>query len=176
MNRAKKVPKTTDQLIKERKEKRRVKNERFLAKLERIEKRKETLANQPPAETLVAKKGREFTISIALPCSVLDNCQSQELKCYLASQVARAAVIFGVDEIVVFNDTNVLVTPAANAYTFVGKHAHSAWMMASILQYVECPPHLRKFLFPNKREFDLAAQMNPLGIPHHKQDHPLYRF
>ena len=84
--------------------------------------------------------------------------------------------MFGVDEIIVFNDTNAIIPLESRAaYTFVGKQAHSAWMMASILQYMECPPHLRKLLFPFKREFEMAAQMNPLDIPHHKQDHPLFK-
>ncbi len=83
---------------------------------------------------------------------------------------------FQVNEIVVFNDTNEVIPSEASAYTFLGKQAHSAWMLASILQYVECPPHLRKFIFPKKREFELAHQMNPLNVAHHQQDHPLYRF
>ncbi len=51
-----------------------------------------------------ARKGRSWTVSIALPSSILQNAQSAELQMYLAGQVARAAAIFSVDEIVVFSE------------------------------------------------------------------------
>lgn len=48
--------------------------------------------------------GRSYTVSVALPGSVLDNAQSPELRTYLAGQIARACVVFCVDEIVVFDE------------------------------------------------------------------------
>lgn len=48
--------------------------------------------------------GRAYTVSVALPGSVLDNAQSTELRTYLAGQIARACVVFCVDEIVVFDE------------------------------------------------------------------------
>ena len=44
------------------------------------------------------------TVSIALPGSIIDNAQSLELKTYLVGQIARAAVVFRVSEIVVFDE------------------------------------------------------------------------
>ncbi|PSN52378.1 putative methyltransferase [Blattella germanica] len=44
------------------------------------------------------------TLSIAVPGSILENAQSAELRTYLAGQIARAAGVFKVDEIVVFDD------------------------------------------------------------------------
>ena len=49
-------------------------------------------------------KGRLYTLSIALPASILRNAQSNELRTYLAGQIGRAASVFNIDEIVVFND------------------------------------------------------------------------
>lgn len=84
--------------------------------------------------------GRKYTVSIALPGSILDNAQTPQLKAYLAGQVktviisrwlsslqysvsgskimknglllniyllqiARAAVIYNIDEIIVFDET-----------------------------------------------------------------------
>jgi hypothetical protein len=49
-------------------------------------------------------KGRSYTLSIALPASILRNAQSKELRTYLAGQIGRAACIFNIDEIIVFND------------------------------------------------------------------------
>lgn len=48
--------------------------------------------------------GRGYTVSVALPGSVLDNAQSTELRTYLAGQIARACVVFCVDEIIVFDE------------------------------------------------------------------------
>jgi predicted SPOUT superfamily RNA methylase MTH1 len=49
-------------------------------------------------------KPRYSTVSIALPGSVLANCQTKELRTLLVGQIARAATIYHVDEIVVFDD------------------------------------------------------------------------
>jgi len=49
-------------------------------------------------------KGRSYTLSIALPASILRNAQSNELRTYLAGQIGRAACIFNIDEIIVFDD------------------------------------------------------------------------
>lgn len=72
------------------------------------------------------KQGRNFTLSIAIPGSIIGNVQSKELKTYVAGQVfyhftyikilkvynyfnffqkiARASTLFCVDEIIVYND------------------------------------------------------------------------
>ena len=44
------------------------------------------------------------TVSIALPGSVVSNAQTRELQTQLAGQIARAAAVFRIDEIVVFDD------------------------------------------------------------------------
>jgi hypothetical protein len=49
-------------------------------------------------------KPRFSTLSIALPGSVLSNCQTKELRTLLVGQIARAATIYHVDEIIVFDD------------------------------------------------------------------------
>jgi len=48
--------------------------------------------------------GRPYTVSVALPGSIIGNAQSPELRTYLAGQIARALVIFNVDEVVVFDE------------------------------------------------------------------------
>jgi predicted SPOUT superfamily RNA methylase MTH1 len=47
---------------------------------------------------------RFSTISIALPGSVVSNCQTRELKTYICGQIARAATIYHIDEIIIYND------------------------------------------------------------------------
>ena len=49
-------------------------------------------------------KPRHSTLSIALPGSVVSNCQTRELKTQLVGQIARYATIYHVDEIIVFDD------------------------------------------------------------------------
>lgn len=50
-------------------------------------------------------KGRPYSVSIAVPASILeDTCLKGDLRTYLVGQLARSAVIFGVDEIIVFDD------------------------------------------------------------------------
>ena len=48
--------------------------------------------------------GRNWTVSIALPSSIVDNAQSPELRSYLVGQIARCLVIFNVDEVVVYDE------------------------------------------------------------------------
>lgn len=49
-------------------------------------------------------KSRYSTLSIALPGSVVSNCQTRELKTQLVGQIARACAVYHVDEIIVFDD------------------------------------------------------------------------
>jgi hypothetical protein len=46
----------------------------------------------------------DYTISVALPGSIVANAQTAELKTYLAGQIARALVIFNVDEVIIYQD------------------------------------------------------------------------
>lgn len=64
----------------------------------------ETISNGTDSTSI---KGRSYTLSIALPASILRNAQSNELRTYLAGQIGRAACVFNVDEIVIFNDDDV---------------------------------------------------------------------
>lgn len=43
--------------------------------------------------------GRNWTVSIAVTSSVIDNTQNTEFATYVAGQIARAAAIFNVDEV-----------------------------------------------------------------------------
>lgn len=47
---------------------------------------------------------RLSTVSIAIPGSVVANCQTRELKTQISGQIARSATIYHVDEIIVFDD------------------------------------------------------------------------
>jgi predicted SPOUT superfamily RNA methylase MTH1 len=44
-----------------------------------------------------------FTISLVVPSSIVDNAQSLELKTYLVGQIAKAAAIFCINEVVILS-------------------------------------------------------------------------
>ena len=60
--------------------------------------------SQPPKLKLHPRTSCHPTVSIAVPGSVVSNAQTRELQTQLAGQIARAATVFRVDEIVVFDD------------------------------------------------------------------------
>lgn len=150
---------------KEKKERKAVREaERLLQeKVNKMEKQpiQETCATEPLAETapLPAASGREWTVSIALPASIADNAQSAELRTYLSGQIARAAVIFNIDEIVLY-DEYCVPDP-------LDEKRRSLSFMAKVLQYLECPQYLRKYLFPIQKDLQYAGLLNPLDCKHH---------
>lgn len=112
------------------------------------------------------------TVSIAVPGSILDNAQSPELRTYLAGQIARAACVYNIDEIIVFDDqpaANVTTTRMASMETSEGvKVARPCCIQfARILQYLECPQYLRKFFFPIHHDLKFSGLLNPLDSQHH---------
>ena len=111
-------------------------------------------------ETAGMTKDRHFTVSVAVPGSILDNAQSDELRTYLAGQVARSMVIFKVDEVIIFRDGT---APELG----VKKKRDSTAQMAKILQYLETPQYLRKLLYPMHHDLQFAGLLNPLDTPHH---------
>ncbi|XP_012253005.2 putative methyltransferase C9orf114 [Athalia rosae] len=120
------------------------------------------------------------TISIAVPGSILDNAQSSELRTYLAGQIARAACIYKIDEVIVFNDLGDVLEEEKKKLrkddTF-GEVRVECLQLARILQYLECPQYLRKYFFPIHNDLKYAGVLNPLDAPHHlrQQDVSLFR-
>lgn len=100
-------------------------------------------------------KGRNYTVSVALPGSFVDNAQSRELRTYLAGQIARTAAVFSVDEIIVFDDKSSTASSRSNQNEDgdsggVGgrrKFSDGNTFLAKLLQYLETPQvsNLRRF-------------------------------
>ncbi|XP_078126959.1 putative methyltransferase C9orf114 homolog [Sander vitreus] len=150
----------------ERKEaKKQTKETKLIKQLEK-QKQQDT-ADGENLEQSQNKKGRAYTVSVALPGSVLDNAQSTELRTYLAGQIARACVVFCVDEIVVFDEQGEDVKSVEGEFKGVGKKGHACIQLARILQYLECPQYLRKWFFPKHKDLQYAGLLNPLDSPHH---------
>ncbi len=120
----------------------------------------------------IGGKGRNWTVSIAIPGSVVDNAQSKELKTLLVGQIARAAAIFEIDEVVVYDDG---MGKKRNSKERDGSSNNnsfkSSWdpnvFMARVLQYMETPQYLRKKLLPMHPDLRFAGLLAPLDSPHH---------
>ncbi|CAK4094259.1 unnamed protein product [Aphanomyces euteiches] len=161
-NDSEKTDKSRDEILSERQARR---------KQKRLEKQaaKEQLKHQAAAQAKEERKtkGRAFTVSIALPGSIIDNAQTKELKTYLAGQIARACAIFQVDEVVVFDDQ---LGKRANEQDATKKYNNPNdchVFLGRILQYLETPQYLRKALFPVHNDLKYAGLLNPLDCPHH---------
>lgn len=113
-----------------------------------------------------AIRGRSWTLSVAVPGSILDNAQSPELKAYLVGQIARAAALFCVDEIVVYDDCAQLTDEERRA-ALDPMRPNPNILMSKLLMYAECPQYLRKQLFPLCPELKHAGLLTPLDAPHH---------
>ncbi|KMS94082.1 hypothetical protein BVRB_024980, partial [Beta vulgaris subsp. vulgaris] len=87
---------------------------------------------------------RSYTVSLALPGSIISNAQTTELKTYLAGQIARAATIFNIDEIIVFSEVHIRLQ-----MPFISSDNESSlgWIQTSHRRY--------------------AGLLNPLDAPHH---------
>ncbi|KAL1301499.1 hypothetical protein AAFC00_005743 [Neodothiora populina] len=127
-----------------------------------------------PSAVFTPTGGRQHTLSIALPGSVIANAQTHETKTLLAAQVARACAVFSVDEIVVFNDGQSQAQPKKrSAYDYrddeTGYTGYSDPddFLYHVLSYLETPPHLRKSLFPMHPNLRTAGMMPSLDMPHH---------
>ena len=81
-------------------------------------------------------QGRNYTVSVALPGSIIDNAQSRELRTYLVGQIARSLAIFNVDEVIVFDDRSVAAEEDSGKRRPYGNPCH---FMARVLQYLETP-------------------------------------
>lgn len=95
------------------------------------------------------------TCSIAFPASIFDNTPTPHLESYLVGQIARAAVIFNVTEIIIFDEDN---NEASDA---------RITRLVKLFEYAECPQYLRKSLFFIEPDLKYAGMINPLEAQHH---------
>ena len=84
----------------------------------------------PSNPILQSIKGRSYTLSIALPASILRNAQSTELRTYLAGQIGRAACVFNIDEIIVFDDDDLNEQVESNPFS-------ASEQLIRLLEYLE---------------------------------------
>ncbi len=104
-------------------------------------------------------KGRSSTLSLALGSSLLATAPTKEIRTQLVSQIARILCICEVDEIVIYIDSNHELQ--------IEKEKRFSTFFSLILQYLECPPYLRKSLFPFSPDLKFCGLANPLEIASH---------
>ncbi|MBN3297601.1 CI114 methyltransferase, partial [Amia calva] len=153
--------------VAEKEEKKQIREQKLIKKLEKQKLKEEQQQQELQQQQERRKKGRHYTVSIALPGSVLDNAQSPELRTYLAGQIARACAVFCVDEVVVFDEEDQDAKSVEGEFTGIGKKGQACVQLARILQYLECPQYLRKSFFPKHQDLQFAGLLNPLDSPHH---------
>ncbi|MGH0141990.1 UNVERIFIED_CONTAM: hypothetical protein FKN15_043232 [Acipenser sinensis] len=158
----------------ERKEEtKKLKEATFLKTLEKQKKKQREEEEEEKRKQLqeeeIKRRGRPYTVSIALPGSVLDNAQSPELRTYLAGQIARACAVFCVDEVVVFDEQGDDTKSVVGEFKGIGKKGEACVQLARILQYLECPQYLRKSFFPKHQDLQFAesrVQKGRVVAPH----------
>eukprot|EP00421_Protoceratium_reticulatum_P031820 CAMPEP_0168468354 /NCGR_PEP_ID=MMETSP0228-20121227/57663_1 /TAXON_ID=133427 /ORGANISM="Protoceratium reticulatum, Strain CCCM 535 (=CCMP 1889)" /LENGTH=431 /DNA_ID=CAMNT_0008484109 /DNA_START=22 /DNA_END=1314 /DNA_ORIENTATION=+ len=111
---------------------------------------------------LKPRAGRQYTLSLALPSSIIENAQSGELKALLVGQIARALTIFSIDEVVIYEDRS--DSPQSNDSE--GLSRAMAFFVRN-LQYLETPQYLRKQLLPMHPDLRWVGILSPLDAPHH---------
>ena len=106
-----------------------------------------------------------------------DSAQSHDLRNALAGRIARAAAVFCVDEIIIFNDGQFKAHQPRNAYQgrlrdFESDEGYTGVsdpdnFLFHVLSYLECPPYLRQKLFPLHPNLRTAGSSHSLDMPHH---------
>lgn len=148
-----------------------------------------------PTAVFKPTTARDWTVSIALPGSWLTNAKKPDHKTIQVGRIARAAAVFCVDEIVVFDDDPVNVDPKVvnSRYIKKGKKQSKQEIMDSILEedepwqnpdqflyhvlsFAECPPHLRMTLFPKHKNLEQAGILPSMDMPHHLRSHEWCQF
>lgn len=111
------------------------------------------------------------------------SCRSREAKAHVAGQIARAAAVFSIDEVVIFDDVpNTITSPNATApaqraqASQDGQHGRGddytgdtdpADYLNHVLTYLETPPYLRGALFPKHSNLHYLENLPEIGLPHH---------
>ncbi|KAL3275124.1 hypothetical protein HHI36_019895 [Cryptolaemus montrouzieri] len=170
---------TWSEINRNRKRERKEWKEKSLLKKKKVAQIEEPIKQSTDANQCQIDNIELSTVSFAIPGSILENAQSIELRTYLAGQIARAACLFQIDEIVVFDDygdeVNTKKSTLEDNYGMKTMR-HCCIQLARILQYLECPQYLRKNFFPIHKDLKYSGLLNPLNAPHHLSANEHFEF
>jgi predicted SPOUT superfamily RNA methylase MTH1 len=96
-------------------------------------------------------------LTIAIPVSAVHDSSDIRAKTDKLFQISRAAAIFQVNEILIYNDP----------FLQPDRAQRERKRILRILKYIECPQYLRKRLFPITRDTASVGILSPLATPHH---------
>ncbi|RWA05171.1 hypothetical protein EKO27_g9935 [Xylaria grammica] len=111
--------------------------------------------------------GREWTVSVAVPGSVLSTCRRDDQRTGVVSHIARALAVFSIDEIVVFDDSPMDSRPTNVDPSGYTGDVDPCGYLDHLLQYMEMPPFMRRTLLPLHPNLKAAGLMASLDIPSH---------
>jgi predicted SPOUT superfamily RNA methylase MTH1 len=94
-------------------------------------------------------------MAVAIPASFISDTPHLREKTSKIGLIGRAAAIFRVNEIIVYQDN-----PKAN-------QSRELELIATLLAYMETPQYLRKRLFKLEPQLQFAGILPPLRTPHH---------
>jgi hypothetical protein len=94
-------------------------------------------------------------LAVAIPASTISDTPHLREKTAKIGLIGRAAAIFKVDEIIVYQDN-----PKAN-------QSRELDLIALLLNYLETPQYLRRRLFKIEPDLQFAGILPPLRTPHH---------
>jgi predicted SPOUT superfamily RNA methylase MTH1 len=97
----------------------------------------------------------QVKLAVAIPASTISDTPHLREKTAKIGLIGRAAAIFRVDEIIVYQDN-----PKAN-------QSRDVDFTALLLNYLETPQYLRKRLFKIEPDLQFAGILPPLRTPHH---------
>ncbi|MFX1295555.1 MAG: putative RNA uridine N3 methyltransferase [Promethearchaeota archaeon] len=96
-------------------------------------------------------------LSIAIPSNVLEDCSGLRSKTQKLGQIARAAAIYRVEQIIIYFIDKINQK----------KKFNDIKLIKGILEYLDCPQYLRRKIFPKLPIFKYVGILPPLRTPHH---------
>ncbi|NVM28343.1 MAG: hypothetical protein HWN65_05835, partial [Candidatus Helarchaeota archaeon] len=96
-------------------------------------------------------------LSIAIPCTVLEDCSDLRSKTQKLGQIARACAIFKVKQIIIYSFNKKLSE----------RFSRDIELIKEILEYLNCPQYLRKLIYPKLPIFRYVGILPPLRTPNH---------
>jgi len=103
----------------------------------------------------MSSNNHPLCLSIAIPSSFIDIYPNKIQKTQQIGRIARAAAIFQVSEILVYQDEN------------NSTQRKNSQLITRVLEYMETPQYLRKHLFGKIPELRYVGLLPPLRTPHH---------
>ncbi|KAG8408650.1 hypothetical protein J3458_019673 [Metarhizium acridum] len=122
---------------------------------------------KPSASFTPTEGGRDWTVSVAIPTSILTNLATADQRMSIPGRIARALAVFAVDEVVVFDDSPASSRPRQTDTAGYTGDTDPAHFLTHILSFLEAPPFMRKALFPLHPNLRLTALLPSLDMPHH---------